>query len=85
MKYLARIREVSFYELVVEANSIKQCYAQIQEYLRKNPHLPLSGAVGFRYEIESINQGHPDEYPKIKRKPVRHKRSSRLESERVEI
>ena len=85
MKYLARIREVSFYEVVVEATSLKECYAQIQEYLRKIPHLPLSSAVGLRFEIESITQGNQNEHPKIKRKPVRHKRSKRLESEGMEI
>lgn len=85
MKYLARIREVSFYEVVVEATSLKECYAQIQEYLRKIPHLPLSSAVGLRFEIESITKGSQNDNPKIKRKPVRQKRTTRIEPKGMEI
>lgn len=84
MKYLARIREVSFYEVVVEATSFKRCYAEIQEYLNDCPQLPPSGLVGFRYEIESINQGLDDDNPTINKKPVRHKRIGRFKSKGME-
>lgn len=74
MKYRARMRKVDLYELVVEANSLKESYALIQAYLSKLPHLPASCLVGFRFEIESITQGNQDDNPQIKSKPFRPKR-----------
>lgn len=85
MKYRARIKEVIFYEVVVEATSYKDCFAVIQEYLSKTHGLPLSDQVSLRFEIESITKGQSDDNPKIKRKPFRRKRPARSERERMEI
>lgn len=85
MKYVAKIRQFSFYEVVVEATSLKEIYAQIQEYLRKIIQLSLSSAVDLSFDIKSITQGNKNEHPKIKRKSVRQKPSKRLKPEGMEI
>jgi hypothetical protein len=85
MKYRARIREIIFYEVVVEATSYKDCFAVIQQYLCNLHGLPLSDQVGLRFEIESITKGSQYDNPTIKRKPFRRKRSPRSEPEGMEI
>lgn len=85
MKYRARIRKVDFYELVVEANSLKESCALIQAYLRKLPHLPSSCLAGFRFELESITQGDQDDDPQIKSKPIRRKRTRSPKPKGMEI
>lgn len=83
MKYRARIREVRFFDLAVEANSLQECSAQVQAYLNRTDALPLSAFVGMRFEVESITQGqqndNPETKPKPRRKPIPPK------SKRVEI
>lgn len=71
MKYKARIREVRFFDLTVDADSLQECSAQVQAYLSRTANLPITGFVGMRFEIESITQGQKNDDPEIKPKPRR--------------
>lgn len=54
MKYTVRLKEITFYEFEVEAESCKAAFNQINA----NPKGSLSSqSVGTRFEIESITLG----------------------------
>jgi len=52
MKFNVRIREIIFYDLVVEAQSLKEAFSIATKQVGEQ--LPAELIIGVRYEVESV-------------------------------
>lgn len=52
MKFNVRVREIVFYDLVIEAQTLKEAFANVTKQV--SDHLDPELVIGVRYEIESV-------------------------------
>jgi len=84
-KFTARLREITFYDFVVEAQSYKEAVSLINEMIETDIASLQPYAVGVRYEIESITPGGENDRKPIRTKPSCDPPINRTRSKRVAV
>lgn len=84
-KFTVRLREITFYDFVVEAQSYKEAVSIINEMIVTDLSSLQPYAVGVRYEIESITPGGANDRKPIRTKPKCDPPLKRLRTERMAV
>lgn len=68
-KFTVRLREITFYEIGLQADSYKDAVNQIKNLI-KHSDVPKPLSVGLKYEIDSITRSTIHERNKNTKKPI---------------